>query len=432
MKELQGAIVVLFCIAAVLPGGASAQVLAFPSAQGFGASATGGRGGEVYVVKTLADAGSGSFRDAVSKPNRIVVFAVGGVIKLLSDVAVASNITIAGQSAPGDGICLYGRSTSLSNQKNLIIRYMRFREGIQGSKGKCSINASGVHNLILDHCSIEWGRWDCMGLTEDASDITVQYCIDGQGVDPQRFGALIDSATDVTLSHNLWIHNQSRNPKAKGTIQYINNVVYDWGVTGLVGGHSGAEHQLDAINNYLIKGPSSGNRAIGEFAATDHVYQIGNYVDLNRDGKLSGRPVTENDFGEAKDAPTFVAQPALKPAVPVTVESAADAFAKVVATAGDSLHRDGVDKRLIEEVQSLGAKGAIEKTEADVGGQGEIQGATVATSSARDGIPDEWKLAHHLDPKDANLYKATQPSLGGYTYLEEYLNGLAGDEDRKP
>ena len=127
-----------------------------------------------------------------------------------------------------------------------------------------------------------------------------------------------------------------------------------------------------------------------------------------------------------------MAEPALKPAVPVTVESAADAFAKVVATAGDSLHRDGVDKRLIEEVQSLGTKGAIEKTEADVGGQGEIQGGTAATSSARDGIPDEWKLAHHLDPKDANLYKATQPSLGGYTYLEEYLNGLAGDEDRKP
>jgi pectate lyase len=414
-------------VAFSIPGLAQAQLVAFPSAEGFGATATGGRGGDVYVVKTLDDSGAGSFRDAVSKPNRIVVFSVGGVIKLKSDVPVSSNITIAGQTAPGEGICLYGRSTSLSNQKNLIIRYMRFREGIEGSKGKCSINASGVHNLILDHCSIEWGRWDCMGLTENAGDITVQYCIDGEGVDPQRFGALIDSATNVTLSHNLWIHNQSRNPKAKGTIQYINNVVYDWGVTGLVGGHSGADHQLDAINNYLIKGPSSGDRAIGEFTSTDHVYQTGNFVALNRDGKLDGRPVEEKDFGSSKDAPTFVTQPAMKPANPVAVDSAPDAYAKVIASAGDSLHRDGVDKRLIDEVQSLGTKGKISKSEADIGGQGEIQGGTAATSTAGDGIPDDWKIAHHLDPKDANLYKSILPSSGGYTCLELYLNGVADD-----
>src|SRR6202041_2393065 len=102
-------------------------------------------GGDVYVVTCLADAGPGSFRDAVSKPHRTIVFAVAGVIKLQSDVAISSDITIAGQSAPGDGICLYGRTTSLSGQKNLIIRYVRFREGIAGSKGKCSINAADAH-----------------------------------------------------------------------------------------------------------------------------------------------------------------------------------------------------------------------------------------------------------------------------------------------
>jgi hypothetical protein len=241
----------------------------------------------------------------------------------------------------------------------------------------------------------------------------------------------MDSATNVTLSHNLWIHNQSRNPKAKGAIQYINNVVYDWGVTGLVGGHSGADHHLDAINNYLIKGPSSGDRAIGEFTSTDHVYQTGNMVDLNRDGKLDGRPVEEKDFGSSKDAPTFVTQPALNPTVPVTVDIAADAYARVVAGAGDSLHRDAVDTRLIDELQSLGTKGKISKSEADIGGQPEIQGGNAAASSAHDGIPDDWKLAHHLDPKDANLYQTRPPSLGGYTYLEQYVNGLAGDEDPK-
>jgi len=431
MSHARWATFILFWVTAAAPSALHAQLVAFPSAEGFGALATGGRGGDVYVVTTLADSGAGSFRDAVSMPNRTVVFSVGGVIKLKSDVAVSSNITIAGQSAPGEGICLYGRSTSLSNQKNLIIRYMRFREGIEGSKGKCSINASGVHNLILDHCSIEWGRWDCMGLTENAGDITVQYCIDGEGVDPQRFGALIDSATNVTLSHNLWIHNQSRNPKAKGTIQYINNVVYDWGVTGLVGGHSGADHQLDAINNYLIKGPSSGDRAIGEFTSTDHVYQTGNLVDLNRDGKLDGRPVEEKDFGSSKDVPTFVSQPALKPSVPVTVDSPTDAFAKVVASAGDSLHRDAVDERLIAELESLGTQGKISKSEAEVGGQAEIQGGAAPVSTADDGIPEAWKTAHQMDLKSADLYKSPDPSGGGYTYLEQYLNSLPAKKDQK-
>jgi pectate lyase len=396
----------------------------------------------VYVVTTLEDAGPGSFRDAVSKRHRIVVFAVGGVIKLQSDVAVSSDITIAGQSAAGEGICLYGRTVSLSGQGNVIIRYMRFREGIAGSKGKCSINAAKTHDIILDHCSIEWGRWDCLGLTEGTGEVTVQYCIIGEGVDPQRFGSIIDSATNVTLSHDLWIHNESRNPKCKGTIQDINNVIYDWGVTGLAGGHSGAKHELDAINNYLIKGRSSNDHAAGEYTATDQVYQTGNFVDLDRDGQLNGRLMTEKDFADAKGAPTFLQQPSLKPPVGVTVDSAQEAYQKVVASAGASLHRDAVDRRLIDDVRSLGAKGAISKSEADVGGQGELAGGPVEKSTLEDGISDQWKYAHHLDPKDANLYKTTAPTgfadpdnaengsrSSGYTYLEVYLNELAMNRD---
>jgi pectate lyase len=420
-------IAALLVVLAASPRRADAQAVAFPSAEGFGAGASGGRAGTVCLVTTLADAGPGSFREAVSKPNRIVVFNVGGVIRLRSDVAVSSNITLAGQSAPGVGICLYGRSVSLSGQKNVIVRYLRFREGIGGSKGKCSINMAGTHDVIFDHCSIEWGRWDCLGLTEHSSDITLQYCIIGEGVDPQRFGALIDSATNVTLSHNLWISDQSRNPKAKGDIQYINNVVYNWGVTGLAGGHSGAEHKLDAINNDLIKGPSSNDHAIGEFTATDHVYQSGNVVDLNRDGRLNGKPVVEKDFADSKGSPTFLKEPSFKPAIAVTIDDATDAFQKVIASAGASLHRDGVDQRLIDDVRSLGTKGAISKTEADVGGQGDIAGGQVQVSSAGDGIPDDWKRARRLDPKDHSLYKSiASPSPGGgYTILETYLNELA-------
>jgi hypothetical protein len=123
------------------------------------------RGGEIFHVTTLDDSGAGSFRDAVSKPNRTVVFDVGGIIRLKSNVAVSSDITLAGQTAPGDGIMIYGRSVSFSGQNNVIVRYLRFREGIEGDKGKCSVNLSGGGDMIFDHCSIEWGRWDCLGLT---------------------------------------------------------------------------------------------------------------------------------------------------------------------------------------------------------------------------------------------------------------------------
>ena len=192
---------------------ASAQTnLAFPGAEGFGQFASGGSGGETFHVTTLADSGTNSFRDAVSKPHRTIVFDVGGIIRLKSNVAVSSDLTIQGQTAPGEGITLYGRSVSFSGKKNVIVRYLRFREGIAGDKGKCSVNLSSGANMIFDHCSIEWGRWDCLGVTQGSHDITFQNCIIGEGIDPQRFGTLADAVTNITFTHNLWINNQSRNP----------------------------------------------------------------------------------------------------------------------------------------------------------------------------------------------------------------------------
>ena len=135
---------------------AHAADLAFPSAEGFGALATGGRDGEIFHVTNLDDSGPGSFRDAVSKPHRFVVFDVAGVIRLKANVAVASHITLAGHSAPGDGIALYGKSVSFSGSSNVIVRYLRFRQGISGNRGKCSVNLSSGSDMIFDHCSIEW------------------------------------------------------------------------------------------------------------------------------------------------------------------------------------------------------------------------------------------------------------------------------------
>ena len=315
----------------------------------------------------------GSFRDAVSKPNRIVVFDVSGIIRLKSNVAVNSDISLAGQTAPGEGVMIYGRSVSFSGQKNCVVRYLRFREGIAGDKGKCSVNLSGGSDMIFDHCSIEWGRWDCLGLTQGSHDITFQHCIIGEGIDPQRFGSLSDDVANITYSHNLWINNQSRNPKAKGKIQYINNVVYNWGVTGLVGGHSAANHFLDAIGNYFIAGPNSSAHFTGEYKATDHVFQKDNFTDMNKDGKLNGREVVAADFGKGEDAPTLETNLTVAPQIAVKIESAQSALASVLANAGCSLHRDAVDTRLIDEVKSFGKLGKISHNETEAGGTGELK-----------------------------------------------------------
>lgn len=343
--------------------GADQKTLAFPGAEGFGQFASGGRGGETVHVTSLDDAGAGSFREAVSKPNRVVIFDVGGVIRLKSNVAVSSHITLNGDTAPGDGITLYGRSVSFSSQSDDIVRYLRFREGISGDKGKCSVNLSAGSNMIFDHCSIEWGRWDCLGLTQGSHDITFQNCIIGEGIDPQRFGSLSDSVTNITYTHNLWINNQSRNPKAKGRIQYINNVVYNWGVCGLVGGHSGADHFLDAVGNYFIAGPNSGSHPVGEFTATDHVFEKDNFADLNKNGKLDGRTLVPADFGSGENAPTFSKEFTVAPLTNLTLEPAQSAFSNVLASAGCSLHRDAVDARLIDDVRSLGDRGEIIRAE---------------------------------------------------------------------
>ena len=135
-----------------------AQPLAFPGAEGFGKHATGGRSGSVYHVTNLNDTGNGSFRDAVSKPNRIIVFDVSGVIRLQSRVAVSSNLYIAGQTAPGEGITLYGNGLSFSNANNTICRYLRVRMGIVGSSGEDALTLASGHDMIFDHCSVSWGR----------------------------------------------------------------------------------------------------------------------------------------------------------------------------------------------------------------------------------------------------------------------------------
>ncbi|MEI6950014.1 hypothetical protein V9K67_22705 [Paraflavisolibacter sp. H34] len=408
-------------LAAALLGsaaGAQAQQLAFPGAEGFGRFATGGRGGSTYHVTNLADSGKGSFRDAVSQPGRIIVFDVGGVIHLKEKIRAASRLTIAGQTAPGEGIVLYGNGVSFSD--STIVRYLRFRGSAGMPRGACTVVADNLKDIIFDHISIQWGRWDDLHI-KNSSNVTMQYCLIGESIDPQRFGALFEGPTNVTIHHCLWAGNQSRNPKAKAGIEYINNVVYNWGKSGLVGGHSAADHHQDVINNYFVAGPNSSTDFISMFSATDHVFHGGNYVDLDKDGVLNGRLVADSDF--VREKATLVPQKQNNPSVAVVVESAADAFSRVVAEAGASLHRDAIDTRIIGYVQSKGKQGQIIKNEADAGGQGTVNGGPSLKDTDRDGLPDAWEKAHKLNPRKAGDATAIVKE-SGYTRLEEYLNEL--------
>ncbi|MES2773020.1 MAG: hypothetical protein V4722_02470 [Bacteroidota bacterium] len=395
-----------------------AQTVAFPGAEGFGALTTGGRGGEVYHVTSLADSGKGSFRDAVSQSKRIVVFDVSGIIKIGDKVKAATDITIAGQTAPGEGVVVYGNSVSFSS--NTIVRFMRFRGSIDMSKGSCTVVADDLKDIIFDHVSIQWGRWDNLHI-KNSSNITMQYCMIGESIQPQRFGALLEGPTNFSMHHCLWIDNQSRNPKAKAGISYTNNIVYNWGSSGFVGGHSAANHYQDIVNNYFIAGPNSSKNFMAMFSATDHVYHSGNYVDMNKDGLLNGRLIADSDFVAA--TATLLPKPSHQPAVAVAVDDLETAYKKVLQTAGASLVRDSVDTRLAAYLKSLGTKGNIFQTEAEAGGQPPLQHGKLPQDTDGDGMPDAWEKQHHLKPTvaaDANAYA----SGSNYTNIEVYINSL--------
>ncbi|OCK49473.1 hypothetical protein BA768_08895 [Chryseobacterium sp. CBo1] len=398
-----------------------AQQLAFPGAEGFGRFATGGRGGSVYHVTNLNDSGAGSFRDAVSQSGRTIVFDVAGVIKIKEKISAAPEITIAGQTAPGNGITVYGNGVSFSG--NSIIRYMRFRGSINMPKGACTVVADDLKDIIFDHVSIEWGRWDNLHI-KNSTNITLQYCLVGESIDPQRFGALLENPVDITVHHSLWTGNQSRNPKAKAKIEYLNNVVYNWGKSAFVGGHSATDHYQDIVGNYFIAGPSSTDEFLSMFSATDHVYHKDNYADLNKDGKVNGRLITDEDF--IKQTATLVKEPSAISRSNVKINAAADSWKVVMKEAGSSLKRDAIDKRIISYFKSLGKKGQIFKTEAAAGGQPEVKPQiSKLKDSDGDGIPDKWETKNKLNTNDASDAKTI--TITGYTNLENYINSLANN-----
>lgn len=420
-------IVPLFVALLAVP--ASAQVLAFPGAEGFGRHATGARtdlaAASVYHVRNLDDTGPGSFRDAVSQSNRFVVFDLSGVIRLKSPVTVSPNVTITGQTAPGGGITLYGAKVSFSSADNAIVRYLRFRKGTV-SRRDDAVSLSAGRNLIFDHVSVTWGNDETFSMNpargKSIDKVTVQDSIIGRGLDNENHsaGGLIQPDGAVSLIRNLFIDNETRNPKVKGTNQFVNNVVYNWTKGAyILGGNSSGKSLANIEGNLFITAAEGSARPFTGANANFHAYAKDNVYDANRDGRLDPSPIAPDAYGPV----TWRETPAEAP--PVSVLSPQALFESVVADVGPSLHRDEVDERMIEELKSLGKLAQIVVRETDLFPQypATLPSPPKPADADDDAIPDEWESRHGLDPANASDWKNV--GEGGYTRLEEYLNELA-------
>ena len=412
-----------------------AQQLAFPGAEGFGRFATGGRGGTIYHVTNLNDSGTGSLRDAVSQSNRIVVFDVSGVIYLKSGLVFSSNLTVLGQTAPGEGVQVYGDRVSFSGASNLIVRHMRFRMGKGGTSGKDAAGVSNGRNMIFDHLSVLWGRDECFSISWDnkgtePADITIQNSIIGQGLQTHSCGGLIQTAGGVTLYRNLYIENKTRNPKVKGLNQFVNNVVYNWGNGGcyLMGRESAGDSWADIENNYFVKGPWNSGSPLSDGNENFQFYGAGNYYDNNKDGELNGREITDEEYtacGGLRRA-TLGEMTNLPKAFPEIVGkmSAEEALRWMIDSVGPSLPvRDEVDKYLVDEMKSFGTLGSTDGISDEKslphGGTGVLYPGEKPLDSDGDGIPDEWEIANNLNPNNASDAKAI--AANGYANIENYV-----------
>ena len=401
-----------------------AQQLAFPGAQGWGRFATGGRSGSVYHVTNLNDSGAGSLRDAVSQSNRIVVFDVAGVINIQSRMVFSSNLYVAGQTAPGEGITVYGNGVSFSGATNTIVRYMRFRMGIGGDSGKdCAGIANGT-NMIFDHCSFAWGRDETFSINPDGKgatpeNITLQYCVVGQGLMDHSAGGLMQT-NHITLLGNLLCDNATRNFKVKGINQYANNTVYNWkNGAYIMGGDSEGKSYVNIQSNLFINGPAVGGAAFTGGNADFHCYGDDNWQDQNRDGAFNPQVVTDYN------AATRESQPYDYPELQLL--EGKTLLETNLPTVGASLpYRDYADCYMIDEVMSFGKKGALISTEKTLPygapSTWTVWAGEKPADADGDGMPDEWEQQNGTNP---NANDAMTIADNGYANIENYINSIS-------
>ena len=404
----------------------SAQQLAFPGAQGFGRFATGGRMGSVYHVTNLNDSGTGSLRDAVSKPNRIVVFDVSGVIRINSRLVFSKNLYVAGQTAPGEGITVYGDGTSFSAADNIIVRYMRFRMGAVGTKDKDAGGIANGQNMIFDHCSFSWGQdenfsinWDNKGTAPQ--NITLMNSIVGQGLMTHSAGGLMQ-ADNITLYRDLLVDNSTRNFKVKGTNQYVNNLVYNWkNYAYNMGGDSQGTSYVNIENNLFINGPAVGGDALTGGNSDFHFYGNDNWQDKNRDGVLNPTLFTGTGGGDKVSTP--YAYPELEK------WAGNELIEMLLPEVGASLpYRDLADCYMVDEVLSFGKKGKLitNENELPIGVPTTwswFKGSK-PTDTDGDGMPDAWEEANGTDKAKNDAMTIAD---NGYANIENYINSITKD-----
>jgi pectate lyase len=422
-----------------------AGVPAFPGAEGFGAGASGGRGGDVYAVTNLNDDGPGSLREGLKQGNRTIVFRVSGTIDLKTRLEVhASNITIAGQTAPGDGICLKGRELFFKNAENIVVRFLRLRPGDELKVEHDALTIWTCKDVIIDHCSLSWSTDSLNDVVKESGNVTVQWCILSEPLaqsvhakGSHGYATGWDGRTRGGFSghHNLIAHANSRAPRVgylrnagRGLIDVRNNVIYNSGPS-----YGGETDDFNYVGNYFRPGPTFDGRGRSIFDIWAHDSRI--YVDAN---VIEGREEVLRDnataiaFKQGKNADgTPATQPTREMCVldkpvtfaPVTTHTAEQAYELVTRHAGARLPKvDSVDTRILSDV--LNRTGKPINSQADVGGWPELKSDPAPTDTDHDGMPDAWESAHGLNPNDASDGKK-EATPGGYTNLEIYLNELA-------
>jgi len=410
--------------------------IAFPGAEGFGKYATGGRGGRVIWVTNLNDSGPGSLREAVSAAgSRYILFSVAGTIQLKSPLEIKkADVSILGQSAPGEGICISNYNVAVKTD-NVIIRYIRFRLGDEQSQQDDALTSIRNHTIIIDHCSMSWATDECASFYDNA-DFTLQWCIISESLNhsvhekgDHGYGG-IWGGKKASFHHNLMAHHKSRLPRFCGSryhkhpeeelVDFSNNVIYNWMENSSYGGERGTQVMQ---NNYYKAGPVTpvrhSDRIVEPYAPYGQYYVAGNFV--------VGHPeVSQDNWLGVKCVRDSVYLDRIPDGIGTAKESAKNAYEKVLAGVGASLHRDAVDKRVCDEVSrgsfTYGDKGII-NSQKDVGGWPLLAGGKMQKDSDKDGMPDKWERRHGLnpnDPTDATSYSISKE----YPNLEVYLNEI--------
>ena len=462
-----------------------AKIPAFPGAEGGGAFTAGGRGGKVFVVTSLEDRGPGTFREACEQGGaRIIVFNVAGIIQLKSPINIrAPYITIEGQTAPGDGVCIAGESVLLDTH-DVIIRFMRFRRGqTEVTRRDDALGGNPVGNIILDHISGSWGldenisiyrhvynRKDGKGEKLPAVNITIQNCIFSEGLDTYNhaFGSTI-GGRNSTFMRNLWANNIARNPSVgmDGDFGFANNVIFNWWNRSADGGDNKSFYNF--INNYYKPGPITpadkpishrilkpeSGRAFKDSLVFGKAYVHGNIVEGNQkvtnDNWAGG--VQIEDLPDAGKYTASIKSDQPFPMSKISLISAKAAYRYVLANAGAILPvRDTVDKRIVEDVRTgkiiydknatpykgkyvkrrLPAdsyKNGIISDISQVGGYPAYNG-TPYKDNDNDGMPDSYEIKNKLDPNHAA--DAPKITKNGYSNIEVYLNSVINIKHVKP